>query len=510
MSEATIAEHTASAETVGPRFRLSGLMILVLGAALSLGVVSRAHGLGMPAAPWFGESPVTRWLGVAIAPLGVTLALALAIQGLGCLGRCGAGVGWKWPFCWRAAALVLLAMLLAEEASLLSALPLGPWEPNWPPGRTNRLVLDTRLRLLPVATVLMMAGLVLGMRARQSRSAARGTGAPAWSGALLAGLGGALIAATLMIVPYLVLIAIEAVEYAKQRPGEGRGLLATHAIRPLTAGLADRLDGAVPAVGLALLTALIAAGWLASSLRRARAEHNSARALSTGLAVAVAVLSAAVLLIEKTIPMIQPLFASGFELTLDAWAFGVIALGFGSFSAGLIAHVLAPEGDAPTSGSTWTSNRWIRITGRMANWFGVALLTLVIVASLAEIGRRSDWLARAFPWWPGGLLGPFRVHVEEAWIWLQGNEWVQMLESDASLWFPVLILPWLGWRSLTLLVSASSRRRSPLDHILDSRASARQFFGYWCAFWALLLAAIPTLGLTGLIVLHHALGAFVP
>ena len=76
MSEATIAEQTVSSETLGPKFRLSGLMILVLGAALSLGVVSRAHLLGTLAPSWFGESPLTRWLGVVVAPLGVTLALA--------------------------------------------------------------------------------------------------------------------------------------------------------------------------------------------------------------------------------------------------------------------------------------------------------------------------------------------------------------------------------------------------------------------------------------------------
>src|SRR5947209_8026898 len=129
MSGVTIAEPTVLAGTLGPRFRLSGLMILVLGAALSLGVISRANVIGTSAPSWFGESPLSRWLGVVIAPLGVALALALGIQGIGWLNRRGSGAGWKWPLCWRLAGLVLLAMLLAEESSLLSLVPSGPWEP---------------------------------------------------------------------------------------------------------------------------------------------------------------------------------------------------------------------------------------------------------------------------------------------------------------------------------------------------------------------------------------------
>jgi hypothetical protein len=514
MSEATIAEQTVSSETLGPKFRLSGLMILVLGAALSLGVVSRAHLLGTLAPSWFGESPLTRWLGVVVAPLGVTLALALAIQGIGCLGRCGSGTSWKWSFCWRISGLVLLAMLLAEESSLLSIMPSSQWEPNWPPGGISRVALDTRLRLLPVAAVLIMTGLVLGMRPRRSRSAARRTRASAWSGALLVGLGGAMIVATLMIVPYLVLIAIEAVENAKMRPGEVRGLLTSHASRPLKAGLADRLDRAVPAIGLAFVAALVASGWLASNLRRARdrAELGSVRELAIGLALAFAVLSSAGVLVWNTLPMIQPLVVSGLKLTLGTWDFGVIALGFGCFSAGLVVHVSAPEGDTPPRGAVWTPVPGIRIGAWiwMAKGFGVVLLSLVILVSLAVMERQSGSTGRVFPWWLASILSPLRAHGDEVWNWLLGNEWIRMLSSDASLWFPVLILPWLGWRSLGLLVTAWNPRPSPLDHVIDSAASARQFLAYWCALSALLLAAIPTLALTGLVLLHHALEASAP
>jgi hypothetical protein len=43
--------------------------------------------------------------------------------------------------------------------------------------------------------------------------------------------------------------------------------------------------------------------------------------------------------------------------------------------------------------------------------------------------------------------------------------------------------------------------------VFDSPGVACRFAGYTAAFWALLLAALPTLAVAGLIVLHHALAA---
>ncbi|MGC8643171.1 MAG: hypothetical protein ACP5XB_25200 [Isosphaeraceae bacterium] len=58
-----------------------------------------------------------------------------------------------------------------------------------------------------------------------------------------------------------------------------------------------------------------------------------------------------------------------------------------------------------------------------------------------------------------------------------------------------------------LLLRAGNLSLTPIDHVFGSAASTRRFIGYSFALLALLLAAMPTLGLAGLVVLHHALGS---
>ena len=74
-------------------------------------------------------------------------------------------------------------------------------------------------------------------------------------------------------------------------------------------------------------------------------------------------------------------------------------------------------------------------------------------------------------------------HGAAVWRELQGDGWLGMLRFDASLWFPALVIPWLGWRSLGLLASARDARPSPLDQVFDSAASARRFVGHWGRSW---------------------------
>ena len=314
MTEATIAEPRVATETLGPRFRLSGLMLLVLAAGLSLGVMSRAHVL-VAAGRTFWESPVTRWLGVVMAPIGVVIGLAMAVQVFGRLDRRQPLRTQAWPIVWRLAAIASLGMLLAEESSLLPVVPASQWSPNSPPGQISTLVLDTRLRLLPVVEGLMAAGLVLGMRPRRAQPHRRRTPLAAWFRVALASLGGILIVAELMIIPYLVLIAVEAVENAKMHPGEGGGGSFIHPAVPLMpGGLAARLDGTIARTGLALLVVLITAGWLSSTLRRTdpdEANQGSWRDAFIGLALTVACLIAGVFLVFRALPQFSRWLSKG-------------------------------------------------------------------------------------------------------------------------------------------------------------------------------------------------------
>ncbi len=509
MMEATITKPSVLTKPLGPRFRLSGLMILVLGAGLSLGLMSRAH-VSVGGGPSYWRSPLTRWLGVVMAPCGAALSLALLIQVFGQFEHRESPGRQAWPLCWRLAALALLALLLAEESSLLQVVPPSSWSANWPPGRLSPLVLDSRQRILPVAEGLLMVGLVLGMRPRRARSGSQPTRLAAWLMAVLAGVGGAMIVATMMTIPYLVLIAVEMVENAMLRPGEGSGgLLASPAAASLPQGLADRLNGIVPEVGLALLLVLFAGAWLSSSLRRAaadevRAGRGSWRDLCFGLIVAAACLFAGSHLVFRTLPFVQPLALEGLAMNVGAWELRVIVIGVGCFSAGLLAHILAPGVDGVER-----ETRSRPALNWQAAWLLKAmvavLLLVVILSSLEEIETRGGLTGRFLPGWLFGWLVPWRAPSAHLWDWLRVNEWAGMVTSDASLWFPALIIPWLGWRSVGLLILARNPAPAPFDHLFHSAASARRFVGYWCAFSALLMAAAPALALTGVLVLHHAL-----
>ena len=171
-------------------------------------------------------------------------------------------------------------------------------------------------------------------------------------------------------------------------------------------------------------------------------------------------------------------------LTLGGWEFGVVALGFGCFSARLVAHVLVPAVDPPASGGAWLPSSWIGLAATLAKVVASALLSLVILASLAQIQGGYTPIGQALPrWLVNGLLDPLRAHGAAVWRELQGDGWLGMLRFDASLWFPALVIPWLGWRSLGLLASARDARPSPLDQVFDSAVSARRFVGHWGRSW---------------------------
>ena len=508
MSQATIEQPSVPTEPLVPRFRLSGLMLLVLAAGLSLGFMSRAHVPVGAAAGLFWTSPATRWLGVAMAPVGVALGLTLAIQVFGLLGRRDSQKSSVWPISWRLLALALLVVLLTEESSLLPVGSSSYSSPNWPAGQIPPLVLETRLRLLPAVEGLMMIGLVLALRPRVARTARREPRLATWLRIVPTVLGGILIAAEMMIIPYLVLIAVEAVENAKMHPGEGGGGLLTALPRPtLPRGLADRLDGSVPLVGLALAVVTLAAAWVSSFLRRTtdgETNHGSWRDAAAGLALTAGCLTAASGLVFRAIPAIQPLALEGLRMSFGGWELAIVAMSFAFFSAGLVAHAVTPGIDPASGRGNWCSSGWNRYAARLA-WAAMVVLLLAVIASSLEHIKKYGPFGRFIPARLVGLLDLLPASVWQGWTWLQGTGWSGVLIGDASVWFPAIVLPWLAWRSIGLLLSARSPSPAPLDRVFDSATALRRFFGFSFAMSVVLLAAVPTLALAGLVVLHHAL-----
>jgi hypothetical protein len=151
---------------------------------------------------------------------------------------------------WRLGVLALLAFL---TAGIVAA-----WAPSGSSlSPTIQARLYLRLYVFPLCGLIATLGLLIGMRppaplvARPARTA--------WFGVALAGAVGVGVAAAYMPIPYLVLVALEAVANAMrgQEP---------QVQRP---GLATRINHAGPPAALAVAAALATAAWISSDLRRA-------------------------------------------------------------------------------------------------------------------------------------------------------------------------------------------------------------------------------------------------
>jgi len=373
-----------------------------------------------------------------------------------------------------------------------------------------------RLGVLPVASLLLMVGLVVGMRPTRPARVPKHPGLSSWLMVVIAVLGGLAIVACQMIIPYLVLIAIEAVVNARMRPAEAASKFLSNPIGPvMPRSLAGRLAESIPAVGLAVLVCLVAAGWLSSSLRRLAAkgigsptDRHSVNVLVAGLGVAALLFGSAGWLVFHTLPMVQPLLMEGLELTVGLWEIGIVMLGFLVFAAGLVARALAPGQELPTDGGGDPSRTVSRFAAGLAKAVVVLVLGVVILTCLSWIVERFPSIAR---WFPSGLVGgvvaPIRGLSEPFWSWAKGEPSLSVLSYQPALCLLALVVPWLGWRTVGLLFSVRGSAEAPLDRVVDDPARACSFVGYWAALWALLVAALPTLALAGLMLLHQAIGA---
>ena len=131
-------------------------------------------------------------------------------------------------------------------------------------------------------------------------------------------------------------------------------------------------------------------------------------------------------------------------MTFGVWEFVVVILGFSCFSAGLIAHVLTPGVEPAASDGTWLRSGWNRHAVWLVKIVAAVLLLGVILSSLEQIKGQYPSMGRFLPGWLFGLSGAFRLSEVEVWTWLQRNEWIGMVSSDASLWFPAPGYPLAG------------------------------------------------------------------
>jgi hypothetical protein len=451
------------------QIRLGDLAVLVVGSAYVLDVTRRSR------AGWVGNLPdLDHALGLVVLSLGVALVLIVLGQGVRRLREPRRD---RWALLWRLAALAGLVWLTAEVASSLQR----PEKDALPPAFS---IADMRLNVIPLATSLALVGSILAvspLRPRRRVPSLR----PGWSSrlsivlALVAAVG--FIAAGYGSFPYMVLLALEAVQNALHR--------APMVARPI---VFDRLNlaglEALPGLAGCLLTAL----WIDDDLRLAWSDPAQARTLRSwsGLlgrasTVALAVIGSGYVLV-CSIPRLSPQLAEGLGAIFEPSTLATIALGFAGLSAGISARASAILADRSEPGEP-IENRlamlWVRrIVG------GIACLILLESIAAAVLRIRGDFEDH---WYV-----PFHI---DAWT----SSFAYPLIDRPGIYLMASLAAWLVYRLIRLFLTKKADRPASLDLIGEDRLAMGRFLGWWVGLTTLMMASLPVLGIIGVTLTHH-------
>jgi hypothetical protein len=294
------------------------LIVLVVGASYVLDVARRSR------LAWGGGLPdLAHAIGLTVLTLGVFVGLVLAGQWAR---RLRDREKRPWPIFWRVLMMGWLAGSLVEVAAALQIASSA----FVAPGLGNAATM--RLRLTPLMTGLGMVGLILAVTPLEPRPARPGPRPRlgSWPSVALAALVGVVfLALPHGYIPYLVLIAIEAVQNALSQ--------APLVARP---GLFDRMATAGLEALPGLLGCLATAVWVDDDLRAAARDPIVARAprswwgmVARASTVALAVAGTAYVLLVS-IPTLSPSLTEGLATMVDPSTVATIALGVATLAAG--------------------------------------------------------------------------------------------------------------------------------------------------------------------------------
>jgi hypothetical protein len=355
---------------------------------------------------------------------------------------------------------------------------------------------SVRLRLLPLAMTLAMIGILASLAPGRHRDPSRERPQATYGMSVIcAGVVAVVFAASQAFVPYLVLLAMDAVRNAMPGP------VALHTLRP---DLKGRLAGAglqsAPVLaccfGLGLLTA--------RDCRRPAGATGpvSERGPFALPAVAAATGLGAVWLLAVTLPRLDGWLAEGFHVTIDPLNAALVAFGFAGLAFGIAARANSPPGPpepARAEARPWT--RFWRALGSLAigllvlDFVAAHVIELILARRVTDGGpvdeswsRWVGWVDAAFDWLlsvvPWKRVTPWYVYEAPGWIAL------------------ALTMTWVAWRVVLLLLAPIGTRPTPIDASLADRRSFKRFTIRWVALTVLMIAALPALFLTGLAVLH--------
>jgi hypothetical protein len=386
---------------------------------------------------------------------------------------------------WRLLALVVLVGYVDEVTSDLTA------HEEFYAAQTLNITLangpglrdDLRGQLVPACGLMMMLGLLVGMRP----SSARSTGRPgkAWFIVPLAGAVGVGLASGFMMIPYLVLLALEAVSNASDRVFTAR------------TGVAERIDLAAIDGSLALLPLLATAGWVAFDLRRAAREGTPRVSLCRlGIAFRLATFSAMVAmagrLVVGTIPWLHENLFRGLEGVLSSREVLAIGLGFSGLSAGIAARSM---GRTATTAASPSGSRLLEVVSRSV-WC-LSLLAIIFVAT-------AQWLVSA---------KSLTDRLPASWVgWMDAAStlwsWVHHLSDPFAPNSHLFLAPAIVWAlavSLRVCGPQAPDRASAFDKVASSPGTLGRFLASSAVLTTLCLCALPTLFVMGLVLYHRRL-----
>ncbi|MGO9467114.1 MAG: hypothetical protein ACLQVF_23475 [Isosphaeraceae bacterium] len=446
-------------------------------------------------------------LGLSVMILGMLIAFRLVGQAVG-LARSSidfAATGFAMSprvraaaIFWRLVAALTVAAVMAEVVAGLNPPGSVVYRNKWITPRNSAWDV-----VLPLFGLVVIVGTLLGMRPAGART--RGSARSAWFSTILAGAFCVGYLAGLMVVPHLVLVAMEAMSIA-QRPavpiafGRGEVPIAVSldalpdAQRPPAkrVSLAKRLDEAGLSGGLALVTALATAVWIGRDLRQAASDVAdkplSRWRLFYRIATITAMVAATTYVLRTTIPRIHPSLSAGIWMLLGPEELGVVLVAIASLSAGVVARAIGRRNESIAAEQPSRSGTGQRL-GRAAVCLALsATIYVALVRASRTLG--NDWMLG--PWW--GRIAHAVTVVLSLWDLL----WSPPL--PLAFWVPALA--WAIWETVRLCGPWAPDRLTAFDAAVLSWSNAGRFLCFWSALSVLCVCALPAIFVAALAVYH--------
>jgi hypothetical protein len=334
-----------------------------------------------------------------------------------------------------------------------------------------RLPDEFRRVLFPLCTLFALCGVLAGLQPPAPRSPRR-AGLAAFS-TLLALVAGVVIMVPFMVIPHLVLVAVEAVS------------MSTDAHYVPHSGLVGRIRGASLPAALAMGACLMAGTWLSLGLRRsARGERAFSRfeCFDLGLCLAAA-LGGSAYLVGHTIPDIHETILTGLTFFLAPMDLAAAVAGLAGLSAGIVARAVGRVGE-PAS-PTWSA--------RLAQ-VPLLLFVLVLLLMAAMTIDREAPGYRVLAW-----VNPLRL---SGWFAFLASYpmWDQIWAESLPVVLVGPALAWAAWETLRLCGPWAPDRPSAFDVALALPAGPVRLPVLAAAITTLALAALPVFFVAGLVV----------